>query len=87
MRKIEDKAVDIIATSIVEAVNDCFRNLVFDAEGVITGKNPDSTYKVVINNQIYNVKNGTNIDFEVGNKCLVHYISENQNKKVIIAKL
>ena len=79
--------VDLIASTIVEVANTYFKSLTLDAEGIIVGKNENNTYKVSINKQIYNIKNGTVIDFQVGNKCLIHYISGNQNKKVIIAKL
>lgn len=87
MKQTYRESVDSLASIIVEVADRYFKSLVFDTEGVVVGKNPDNTFKVVINKQIYNIKNGTDIDFNVGNKCLVHYISGNQSKKVIIAKL
>lgn len=82
-----NKAIDIIASEIAKCAHQYWESLVFDAEGLIIGKNTDGTYKVMLNKQEYNIKNGTEIDFKPGNKCLVHFISGNQNKKVIIAKL
>lgn len=87
MKKIANDATDIMANAILETVKHYLGNNLFDAEGVIIGENEDNTYKVMINKQQYNVKNGTNIAFIPGNKCLVHYINGKENKKVIIAKL
>lgn len=82
-----NKAIDIIASEIAKCAHQYWQSLVFDAEGIIIGKNENGTYKVMLNKQECNIKNGTEIDFKPGNKCLVHFISGNQNKKVIIAKL
>lgn len=92
MRKISSqdtisKAIDIIATEIIKCAHQYWQSLTFDAEGLIVGSNDNGTYKVMLNKQQYNVKNGTDIEFQPGMKCLVHYISGNQNKKIIIAKL
>lgn len=87
MKKDYKESIDLIASTIIEVSNNYFKSLTLDAEGIIVGKNENNTYKVSINKQIYNIKNGTEIDFQVGNKCLIHYISGKQNKKVIIAKL
>ena len=82
-----NKAIDIIASEIAKCARQYWQSIVFDAEGVIVGKNENGTYKVMLNKQVYNIKNGTEIVFKPGSKCLVHYISGNQNKKIIIAKL
>lgn len=82
-----NNAIDIIASEIAKCARLYWESLVFDAEGLIVGKNTNGTYKVMLNKQEYNVKNGTEIEFKNGAKCLVHFIQGNQNKKVIIAKL
>lgn len=82
-----NKAIDIIASEIAKCARQYWQSIVFDAEGIIVGQNDNGTYKVMLNKQEYNVKNGTEIEFAPGMKCLVHYISGNQNKKIIIAKL
>lgn len=87
MQKLATDATDIMANAILETIKHYLGNNLFDAEGIIIGKNENGTYKVMINKQQYNVKNGTNIDFILGNKCLVHYINGKENKKIIIAQL
>lgn len=82
-----NKAIDIIASEIAKCAHQYWQALTFDAEGVIAGRNENGTYRVKLNKQEYNIKNGTEIEFKPGMKCLVHYISGNQNKKIIIAKL
>lgn len=82
-----NKAIEIIASEIAKCAHQYWQSLTFDAEGLIVGRNDNGTYKVMLNKQQYNVKNGTDIEFQPGMKCLVHYISGNQNKKIIIAKL
>lgn len=78
---------DEILSSIQILVNKAVENLVrTDIEALVT--NASGKYcTVVIDGTEYKVKNGTNIEFTVGNRCLVHCINGDFNKKIIIAKL
>ena len=70
----------------IRIVDKKIAHLYSDKEAIIVSENEDS-YTVLIDSYKYNVKNGTNIDFKSGDKCLVHYINGNQQRKLIIAKL
>lgn len=84
MIDIQDEIIKAIKLIVENEVNVLKDN---DIETKIIGVNSDNTYKVRINNAEYNVKNGTNINFKIGNKVLVHLINGNFNNKIIIAKL
>ena len=84
MKNYEEAAVDAIGKAIAAAF---FSHIQYDYQGFIEACNADGTYRVRINQQPYQVKNGTGINFEPGSKCLIHCISGNFNEKIIIAKL
>lgn len=84
MIDIQDEIIKAITLIVENEVKKLKNN---DIETKILATNSDSTYKVRISNVEYNIKNGTNINFKVGDKVLVHLINGNFNNKVIIAKL
>ncbi len=84
MIDIQDEIIKAINLIVDNEVKKLKNN---DIETKILATNSDSTYKVRISNVEYNIKNGTNINFKVGDKVLVHLINGNFNNKVIIAKL
>lgn len=59
----------------------------YHKQAYVLGTDADGKVSVIIDKQEYKVKNGTGITFVEGNKCLVHYINGNSQKKVIIVKL
>lgn len=64
-----------------------FKNVSYDKIGMVIRTSENNTCEVVIDNQTYKVKNGTEIKFNTGDSCLVHYINGNEHGKVILAKL
>lgn len=74
------KAMQILIDKSVEKVTKA------DLEGVVVEVNANY-YAVLINGTNYKIKNGTNINFKVGERCLVHCINGDFTKKIIIAKL
>lgn len=83
MEKYDEKAISVLARAFADNI----KNVRFDYEGFIQKDNGDSTCQVIVNQQRYDIKNGTALTFEPGNKCLVYCISGDFNRKVIIAKL
>ena len=67
-------------------IKENLKNISYDKEGLIVGVD-GNTLSVVIDKQKYSIKNGTNISFNIMDKCLVHYINGNEQNKIIIAKL
>lgn len=84
MIDIQDEIIKAITLIVENEVKKLKNN---DIETKILATNSDSTYKVRISNVEYDIKNGTNINFKVGDRVLVHLINGNFNNKVIIAKL
>lgn len=74
------RAIEIVTQSYLEKVG-------YDKQAYVLGTDTDGKVSVIIDKQEYKVKNGTGIAFVEGNKCLVHYINGDSQKKVIIAKL
>lgn len=81
--KYDEKAISVLARAFADNI----KNVRFDYEGFIQKDNGDGTCQVIVNQQRYDIKNGTALTFEPGNKCLVYCISGDFNRKVIIAKL
>lgn len=81
--KYDEKAITVLARAIADTLN----NARYDYEGFIQKDNGDGTCQVIVNQQRYDIKNGTTFTFVPGNKCLVYCISGDFNRKVIIAKL
>ena len=80
------KAIEKIYENVIRIVDKKIAHLYSDKEAIIVSQN-EYSYTVLIDSYKYNVKNGTNINFKSGDKCLVHYINGNQQRKLIIAKL
>lgn len=67
-------------------IKENLKNISYDKEGLIVGID-GNTLSVVIDKQKYSIKNGTNISFNIMDKCLVHYINGNSSNKIVIAKM
>lgn len=80
-----DRAVEIIVNAIKEAVK-YSQPVRSDYEGIVKSVN-GRVCTVSIDGHNYSVTNGADISFNWGDKCLVHCINGNFNKKIIIAKL
>ena len=81
---------EIVLTQLARTVNSMIQNALprYDYIGSISKISTKAGYySVVINQQEYEIKNGTGIDFKAGDRCLVHCISGKFNNKIIIAKL
>ena len=81
---------EIVLTQLARTVNSMIQNAIprYDNIGSISKISTKAGYySVVINQQEYEIKNGTGIDFKAGDRCLVHCISGKFNNKIIIAKL
>lgn len=81
---------EIVLTQLARTVNSMIQNAIprYDYIGSISKISAKAGYySVVINQQEYEIKNGTGIDFKAGDRCLVHCISGKFNNKIIIAKL
>ena len=81
---------EIVLTQLARTVNSMIQNAIprYDYIGSISKISTKAGYySDVINQQEYEIKNGTGIDFKVGDRCLVHCISGKFNSKIIIAKL
>ena len=81
---------EIVLTQLARTVNSMIQNAIprYDYVGSISKISTKAGYySVVINQQEYEIKNGTGIDFKAGDRCLVHCISGKFNNKIIIAKL
>ena len=81
-----ERALDTLTQCIYKAIDKKIEKLFCDYEAIIISV--DENYcTVLINNCQYKVKNGTAIKFQKNDKCLVHFINGNQQRKIIIAKL
>ena len=82
----EEKEVRMLVKYIIDAIDKKIEFLKADREAIVLETDGDYC-TVLINNCKYKVKNGTAIEFQVNDKCLVHFINGNQQRKIIIAKL
>ena len=81
---------EITLTQLARTINSITQNAIprYDYIGSISKVGTKTGYySVVINQQEYEIKNGTGNDFKAGDRCLVHCISGKFNNKIIIAKL
>lgn len=82
----EEKEIKTLVKYIIDAIDKKIEFLKCDREAIVLEVNGDYC-TVLINNAKYKVKNGTAIEFQINDKCLVHFINGNQQRKIIIAKL
>lgn len=82
----EEKEVKILVKYIIDAIDKKIDFLKCDREAIVLEIN-DNMCTVLIDNRRYTVKNGTPFEFQKNDKCLVHFINGNQQRKIIIAKL
>ncbi len=82
----EEKEVKILVKYIIDAIDKKIDFLKCDREAIVLEIN-DNMCTVLIENRRYTVKNGTPFEFQKNDKCLVHFINGNQQRKIIIAKL
>lgn len=82
----EEKEVKTLVKYIIDAIDKKIEFLKCDREAIVLEVN-NNMCTVLINNCRYTVKNGTPFEFQKNEKCLVHFINGNQQKKLIIAKL
>lgn len=77
---------ELLFKSIENLVKKMLKDVSYDKEGlIISSKNNICT--VIIDSQKYTVKNGTDISFNNGDRCLIHYVNGSEKNKIIIAKL
>lgn len=82
----EEKEVKTLVKYIIDAIDKKIDFLKCDREAIVLEIN-DNMCTVLIDNCRYTVKNGTPFEFQKNDKCLVHFINGNQQRKIIIAKL
>ena len=82
----EEKEVKILVKYIIDAIDKKIEFLKCDREAIVLEIN-DNMCTVLIDNRRYTVKNGTPFEFQKNDKCLVHFINGDQQRKIIIAKL
>lgn len=82
----EEKEVKTLVKYIIDAIDKKIEFLKCDREAIVLEVNAN-VCTVLIDNCRYTAKNGTPFEFQKNDKCLVHYINGNQQKKLIIAKL
>ena len=82
----EEKEVKTLVKYIIDAIDKKIEFLKCDRKAIVLEVN-NNMCTVLIDNCRYTVKNGTPFEFQKNDKCLVHYINGNQQKKLIIAKL
>lgn len=82
----EEKEVKILVKYIIDVIDKKIEFLKCDREAIVLEIN-DNMCTVLIDNRRYTVKNGTPFEFQKNDKCLVHFINGNQQRKIIIAKL
>lgn len=80
------KCAETIIECVLQSIDKKIEFLKCDREAIVLEVNGDYC-TVLINNAKYKVKNGTAIEFQINDKCLVHFINGNQQRKIIIAKL
>lgn len=82
----EEKEVKTLVKYIIDAIDKKIDFLKCDREAIVLEVNAN-VCTVLIDNRRYTVKNGTPFEFQKNDKCLVHFINGNQQRKIIIAKL
>lgn len=82
----EEKEVKTLVKYIIDAIDKKIDFLKCDREAIVLEIN-NNMCTVLIENRRYTVKNGTPFEFQKNDKCLVHFINGNQQRKIIIAKL
>lgn len=82
----EEKEVKTLVKYIIDAIDKKIEFLKCDREAIVLEVN-DNMCMVLIDNCKYTVKNGTSFEFQKNDKCLVHFINGDQQRKIIIAKL
>lgn len=82
----EEKEVKTLVKYIIDAIDKKTEFLKCDREAIVLEVN-DNMCTVLIDNCRYTVKNGTPFEFQKNDKCLVHFINGNQQRKIIISKL
>lgn len=82
----EEKEVKTLVKYIIDAIDKKIDFLKCDREAIVLEIN-DNMCTVLIDNCRYTVKNGTPFEFQKNDKCLVHFINGDQQRKIIIAKL
>lgn len=82
----EEKEVKTLVKYIIDAIDKKIEFLKCDREAIVLEVN-NNMCTVLIDNCRYTVKNGTPFEFQKNEKCLVHFINGNQQRKIIIAKL
>ena len=63
------------------------KNISYDRTGMVTQVLDNDYLMVSIDKHNFKIKNGTNISFNVGSRCLVHYINGDSFNKIVIAKM
>ena len=63
------------------------KNISYDRTGIVTQVLDNDYLMVSIDKHNFKIKNGTNISFNIMDKCLVHYINGNSSNKIVIAKM
>lgn len=82
----EEKEVKTLVKYIIDAIDKKIEFLKCDREAIVLEVN-NNMCTVLIDNCRYTVKNGTPFEFQKNDKCLVHFINGDQQRKIIIAKL
>lgn len=82
----EEKEVKTLVKYIIDAIDKKIEFLKCDREAIVLEVN-NNMCTVLIDNCRYTVKNGTPFEFQKNEKCLVHFINGNRQRKIIIAKL
>lgn len=80
------KCAETIIECVLQSIDKKIEFLKCDREAIVLEVN-DNMCTVLIDNCKYTVKNGTPFEFQKNDKCLVHFINGNQQRKIIIAKL
>ena len=84
--KDSERAISTMCDCILKAIYKRIAELKCDREAIVLEANAN-VCTVLIDNCRYTVKNGTPFEFQKNDKCLVHFINGNQQRKIIIAKL
>ena len=71
MEKYDEKAITVLAKAIADTLN----NARYDYEGFIQKDNGDGTCQVIVNQQRYDIKNGTAFTFVPGHLALNYIFS------------
>lgn len=78
---------ELLFKTIENIICNSLQSIGFDRMGIIISQIEHNIFEVVIDSQIYKIKNGIGVPFIKGDKCLVHYINGSEQNKIIIAKL